>query len=122
MKSTVVKTCLCSTSRQPPNKQEKIAAECGDSKARLRGVSTFAKEVSARESSARALVRCKTYARNPRRRSSLSRKLMFVACAVCALAPAAVFAHHSRANYDMTKEVVVEGTVAALAWTNPHIS
>ena len=47
---------------------------------------------------------------------------MFVACAVCALTPAAVFAHHSRANYDMTKEIVVEGTVAALAWTNPHIS
>ena len=44
---------------------------------------------------------------------------MFVACA---LAPVAVFAHHSRANYDMTKEIVVEGTVAALAWTNPHIS
>lgn len=52
----------------------------------------------------------------------MSRQLMFVACAGCALAPAAVFAHHSRANYDMTKEIVVEGTVAALAWTNPHIS
>jgi hypothetical protein len=47
---------------------------------------------------------------------------MFVACAACALAPAALFAHHSRANYDMTKEIVVEGTVAALAWSNPHIS
>ena len=47
---------------------------------------------------------------------------MFVAGAVCALVPAAVFAHHSRANYDMTKEVILEGTVAALAWTNPHIS
>ena len=52
----------------------------------------------------------------------MSRQLMFVACAGCAVAPAAVFAHHSRANYDMTKEIVVEGTVAALAWTNPHIS
>ena len=47
---------------------------------------------------------------------------MIAACAVCALTPAGVFAHHSRANYDMTKEVVLEGTVAALAWTNPHIS
>jgi Family of unknown function (DUF6152) len=56
------------------------------------------------------------------RRSSLSRKLTFIACAGCALAPAAVVAHHSRANYDMTKVIVVEGTVAALAWTNPHIS
>ncbi|HKR09295.1 MAG TPA: DUF6152 family protein, partial [Gemmatimonadaceae bacterium] len=52
----------------------------------------------------------------------MSRQLMFVACTGCALAPAAVFAHHSRANYDMTKEIVVEGTVATLAWTNPHIS
>jgi len=52
----------------------------------------------------------------------MSRPLMFVACAVCAVAPAAVLAHHSRANYDMTKEIVVEGTVADLAWTNPHIS
>ncbi len=52
----------------------------------------------------------------------MSRELMAVVCAGCALAPAAVFAHHSRANYDMTKEIVVEGTVAALAWTNPHIS
>jgi hypothetical protein len=50
------------------------------------------------------------------------RKPLFLVCAGCALAPAAVVAHHSRANYDMTKEIVVEGTVAALAWTNPHIS
>jgi hypothetical protein len=47
---------------------------------------------------------------------------MFVASAGCAVVPAAVFAHHSRANYDMTKEILIEGTVAALAWTNPHIS
>jgi hypothetical protein len=42
--------------------------------------------------------------------------------AACALTPAAAFAHHSRANYDMTQEIVVEGTVADLAWKNPHIS
>src|SRR5512134_4201937 len=52
----------------------------------------------------------------------MSRQLIFVACAVCALTPAAAIAHHSRANYDMTKEIVVEGTVADLAWKNPHIS
>ena len=44
---------------------------------------------------------------------------MFVAYA---LVPVAAIAHHSRANYDMTKEIVVEGTVADLAWKNPHIS
>ena len=47
-------------------------------------------------------------------------RLMLVACAVFALMPAA--AHHSRANYDLTKEIVVEGTVADLGWKNPHIS
>jgi hypothetical protein len=31
-------------------------------------------------------------------------------------------AHHSRALYDMTQEVVIEGTVAALEWRNPHVS
>jgi hypothetical protein len=37
---------------------------------------------------------------------------------VCGLA----FAHHSRAFYDMTTEVVIEGTVTDLEWKNPHIS
>ena len=31
-------------------------------------------------------------------------------------------AHHSRALYDMTTEVVFDGTVAKLEWRNPHIS
>jgi hypothetical protein len=31
-------------------------------------------------------------------------------------------AHHSRALYDTTKEVVIEGTIAALEWRNPHVS
>jgi hypothetical protein len=50
------------------------------------------------------------------------RRLMLVACAVGPFMAVAAFAHHSRANYDMTKEIVVEGTVAELAWKNPHIS
>jgi hypothetical protein len=47
---------------------------------------------------------------------------MFVVWAVGAFAPGAALAHHSRANYDMSKEIVVEGTVANLAWSNPHNS
>ncbi len=31
-------------------------------------------------------------------------------------------AHHSRALYDMTTDVVFDGTVTKLEWTNPHIS
>ena len=38
-----------------------------------------------------------------------------------ALVTAAALAHHSRAAYDMTQEIVLEGTVADLQWKNPHI-
>ncbi|HEX7238511.1 MAG TPA: DUF6152 family protein [Gammaproteobacteria bacterium] len=31
-------------------------------------------------------------------------------------------AHHSRALYDTTHEVVIDGTVVALEWRNPHVS
>ena len=34
---------------------------------------------------------------------------------------ASASAHHSRAPYDMTKEVVFTGTVTKLDWNNPHI-
>ncbi len=33
---------------------------------------------------------------------------------------APVLAHHSFAAFDMTKEVVVQGTVKEFRWTNPH--
>jgi hypothetical protein len=42
---------------------------------------------------------------------------LLAACLVCKTA----FAHHSGAAYDMTRQVTIEGTVAALSWTNPHI-
>jgi hypothetical protein len=48
------------------------------------------------------------------------RQLALVVLAVCAVAPMAA-AHHSRAAYDLGREIVVEGTVADLAWKNPHI-
>jgi hypothetical protein len=35
--------------------------------------------------------------------------------------PSASLAHHSRAAYDLTKEVLLEGTVTELLWKNPHI-
>jgi hypothetical protein len=37
------------------------------------------------------------------------------------LAPVAGSAHHSAANFDLTKEVTIAGTVAELSWGNPHI-
>jgi hypothetical protein len=48
------------------------------------------------------------------------RAMPFIVTAVVALASTAA-AHHSRAAYDLTKEVTLEGTVVELAWTNPHI-
>jgi hypothetical protein len=48
-------------------------------------------------------------------------KSLLLASAVGFLAPAAAFAHHSTAAYDLSKEVVIEGTVAELDWKNPHI-
>jgi hypothetical protein len=47
-------------------------------------------------------------------------KRMLSVLAVSLLAHAAL-AHHSRAAYDLTQEIVVEGTVVDLAWRNPHI-
>jgi hypothetical protein len=42
-------------------------------------------------------------------------------CAAAALMCSAALAHHSRAPYDMTKEIVFEGTVTKLDWQNPHV-
>jgi hypothetical protein len=35
--------------------------------------------------------------------------------------PAIAGAHHSRALYDSSQEVVIEGTVSKLEWRNPHV-
>jgi hypothetical protein len=37
------------------------------------------------------------------------------------LASMPVFAHHSFAMFDMSKDVTLEGTVRNFDWTNPHI-
>jgi len=51
----------------------------------------------------------------------MCRHLILLAFGAGALAPVEALAHHSRAAYDVTREIVVEGTVADLAWKNPHI-
>jgi hypothetical protein len=48
----------------------------------------------------------------------MSRLMLFIACVV---GPLAAFAHHSRAPYDATREILIEGTVSKLDWRNPHI-
>jgi hypothetical protein len=53
----------------------------------------------------------------------LKNLLSIVVCVVCFVcASSRAEAHHSRALYDMTTEVVFDGTVTKLDWMNPHIS
>lgn len=42
-------------------------------------------------------------------------------CAVCCLHPGNVWAHHSYSMFDMREPIVVQGTVAKIEWTNPHV-
>src|SRR5262245_33968441 len=48
-------------------------------------------------------------------------KRLLVACAASLAASSPAFAHHSGAAYDRTRQVTLEGTVAALSWKNPHV-
>jgi hypothetical protein len=41
-------------------------------------------------------------------------------CAVLIVLAAPLGAHHSPAAFDRTKEVMLEGTVTAFKWSNPH--
>lgn len=50
----------------------------------------------------------------------LTTKFLFASVA-CVLVPVAVQAHHSPAAFDMSREIVLEGTVVELDWKNPHI-
>src|SRR5688500_18117652 len=52
-------------------------------------------------------------------RAQMLRTLLLIVWSGCAFSPAV--AHHSRAAYDLTREVTVEGTVTRLDWKNPHI-
>jgi hypothetical protein len=49
------------------------------------------------------------------------RQLVLMGSAAGSLIPIAALAHHSPAAYDLTREVLIEGTVAKLDWKNPHI-
>lgn len=44
-----------------------------------------------------------------------------IAVAVATLAASAALAHHSPSAYNMAAQVTVEGTLAKVDWTNPHI-
>jgi hypothetical protein len=46
--------------------------------------------------------------------------IAIAAAAGCLLASAPVFAHHGANLYDMTKAVMLKGTVAKFYWGNPH--
>src|SRR5690606_11645160 len=44
-----------------------------------------------------------------------------IACFLGIAVPLAAHGHHSPAAYDLTTEVEIVGTIAAVEWTNPHI-
>ena len=44
-----------------------------------------------------------------------------LAGALLAMAPVSVWAHHSHAMFDASKEVTVEGTVKSFVFANPHV-
>jgi hypothetical protein len=48
-------------------------------------------------------------------------RTVLLTTAAFVLAPAGVLAHHSAAAFDESKEVVVEGTITKVSWTNPHV-
>jgi Family of unknown function (DUF6152) len=48
-------------------------------------------------------------------------KTLVLACVASALAPAAAYAHHSAAAFDVTKQVTIAGTIEKLDWKNPHV-
>jgi hypothetical protein len=44
-----------------------------------------------------------------------------VLVAAGAFAPSVASAHHSPSAFDVTKQIVIEGTLTKLDWTNPHV-
>jgi len=45
----------------------------------------------------------------------------YCTCASLALAALPSAAHHSPAMFDMTQDVILEGTISELSWRNPHV-
>jgi hypothetical protein len=56
-------------------------------------------------------------------RSTMRRTVLpiSIAGALFAAAPATVWAHHSHAMFDTSKEETIEGTVKGFAFANPHV-
>lgn len=53
--------------------------------------------------------------------ASILIKVLAVAGATAVLSSEPALAHHSSAKFDGTREVVLEGTVRRMEWTNPHV-
>lgn len=50
----------------------------------------------------------------------MTSKISWFGAGLFLLAATAVQAHHSRAMFDQTKQVELEGTVRLFSWNNPH--
>jgi hypothetical protein len=53
--------------------------------------------------------------------SGIGMKRLLLACGAALAVSGPAVAHHSPAAFDLTKEVVVEGTITDVAWHNPHV-
>ena len=47
--------------------------------------------------------------------------VLLAAVAVIVIASVTAFGHHSFAMFDQTQKVTIEGVVAEVQWTNPHV-
>jgi hypothetical protein len=52
---------------------------------------------------------------------TINKLISGIAFAIMALTADPIFAHHSTAMFDTTKEVELVGTVTDYQWTNPHV-
>jgi hypothetical protein len=50
----------------------------------------------------------------------MMRKIGMLAAATAAMLAGSANAHHSRAMFDLTREIVLSGEVREFQWTNPH--
>lgn len=51
----------------------------------------------------------------------LVRAWLATVCAISCLLPGRASAHHTYSMFDLQKPIVVQGTVAKVEWTNPHV-
>src|SRR5690606_14554494 len=55
------------------------------------------------------------------RRGTMKKAACFCSLAVMSLAALTAAAHHSPAQFDLSRDVILEGTIKEFSWRNPHV-